>query len=240
MSITATPTIIDTLNHDWTTTSQHTMVLFQDSPMLATDVLHLMLTTAPGSAQDAIWHEAILRTQTGDSTIERILLQATIPWILRLNRQNAIMRILTDRGEAADALSILAGAALEAVRKYPTHRTEKVRGTLFYRLLRIVTRLKDAHTLPIDTEDPINHHTPITFTAATTNRAAAAEAVDRLLGDALNARILTPAEADLLMDYYADAAALALREGCSAKALECRVRRIRNRLKEGLGLAARC
>lgn len=238
MSITATPTIIDTLNHDWTTTSQHTMILFQDSPMLAADLLHLMLTTAPGSAQDAIWHEAITRTQAGDSTIERILLQATIPWILRLNRQNAIMRILTDRGEAADALSILAGAALEAVRKYPSHRVEKVRGTLFYRLLRIVTRLKDAHTLPIDTEDPTNHHTPITFTD--TNRAAAAEAVDRLLGDALNAHILTPAEADLLMDYYADASALALREGCSTKALECRVRRIRNRLKEGLGLAARC
>lgn len=238
MSITATPTIIDTLNRDWTTTSQHTMVLFQDSPMLATDLLHLMLTTAPGPTQDAIWYEAILRTQAGDSTIERILLQATIPWILRLNRQNAIMRILTDRGEAADALSILAGAALEAARKYPSHRVEKVRGTLFYRLLRIVTRLKDAHTLPIDTEDPINHHTPITFTD--TNRTAAAEAVDRLLGDALNARVITPAEADLLLDYYADAAALALREGCSTKALECRVRRIRNRLKEGLGLAARC
>ena len=237
MSITATPTIIDTLNRDWTTTSQQ-MVLFQDSPMLATDLLHLMLTTAPGSAQDAIWHEAIMRTQAGDSTIERILLQATIPWILRLNRQNAIMRILTDRGEAADALSILAGAALEATRKYPTHRVEKVRGTLFYRLLRIVTRLKDAHTPPIDTEDPINHHTPITFTDTTTNRDAATEAVDRLLGDALNAHILTPAEADLLMDYYSNAAELAQREGCSTKALECRVRRIRNRLKEGLGLAA--
>lgn len=236
MSITATPTIIDTLNRDWTTTSQQ-MVLFQDSPMLAADLLHLMLTTAPGPTQDAIWYEAILRTQAGDSTIERILLQATIPWILRLNRQNAIMRILTDRGEAADALSILAGAALEAVRKYPAHRVEKVRGTLFYRLLRIVTRLKDTHTLPID---PTNHHTPITFTDTTTNRTAAAEAVDRLLGDALNAHILTPAEADLLLDYYADASALALREGCSTKALECRVRRIRNRLKEGLGLAARC
>lgn len=240
MSITATPTIIDTLNRDWTTTSQHTMVLFQDAPMLAADVLHLMLTTAPGSAQDAIWHEAILRTQAGDSTIERILLQATIPWILRLNRQNAIMRILTDRGEAADALSILAGAALEATRKYPAHRVEKVRGTLFYRLLRIVTRLKDTHTLPIDTEDPTTHHTPITFTDTTTNRNAAAEAVDRLLGDALNAHILTPAEADLLMAYYSNAAELAEREGCSTKALECRVRRIRNRLKEGLGLAARC
>lgn len=240
MSITATPTIIDTLNRDWTTTSQHAMVLFQDSPMLAADLLHLMLTTAPGPAQDAIWHEAITRTQAGDSTIERILLQSTIPWILRLNRQNAIMRILTDRGEAADALSILAGAALEAARKYPSHRVEKVRGTLFYRLLRIVTRLKDAHTLPIDTEDPTNHHTPITFTDTTTNRDAATEAVDRLLGDALNARILTPTEADLLLDYYSDAAALAQREGCSTKALECRVRRIRNRLKEGLGLAARC
>lgn len=239
MSITATPTIIDTLNRDWTTTSEQ-MILFQDSPMLATDLLHLMLTTTPGPAQDAIWHEAITRTQAGDSTIERILLQATIPWILRLNRQNAIMRILTNRGEAADALSILAGAALEATRKYPSHRVEKVRGTLFYRLLRIVTRLKDTHTLPIDTEDPTNHHTPITFTDTTTNRTAATEAVDRLLGDALNARVITPAEADLLMDYYADAAALAQREGCSTKALECRVRRIRNRLKEGLGLAARC
>ncbi len=238
MSITATPTIIDTLNRDWTITSQHAMVLFQDSPMLAADVLDLMLTTAPGPTQDAIWHEAILRTQAGDSTIERILLQSTIPWILRLNRQNAIMRILTDRGEAADALSILAGAALEATRKYPTHRVEKVRGTLFYRLLRIVTRLKDTHTLPIDTEDPTNHHTPITFTDTTTNRDAATEAVDRLLGDALNAHILTPAEADLLMDYYSNAAELAQREGCSTKALECRVRRIRNRLKEGLGLAA--
>lgn len=238
MSITATPTIIDTLNRDWTTTSQHAMVLFQDSPMLAADVLDLMLTTAPGPTQDAIWHEAILRTQAGDSTIERILLQSTTPWILRLNRQNAIMRILTDRGEAADALSILAGAALEATRKYPTHRVEKVRGTLFYRLLRIVTRLKDTHTLPIDTEDPTNHHTPITFTDTTTNRDAATEAVDRLLGDALNAHILTPAEADLLMDYYSNAAELAQREGCSTKALECRVRRIRNRLKEGLGLAA--
>ena len=206
--------------------------------MLAADVLDLMLTTAPGSAQDAIWYEAILRTQAGESTIERILLQSTIPWILRLNRQNAIMRILTDRGEAADALSILAGAALEATRKYPTHRVEKVRGTLFYRLLRIVTRLKDTHTLPIDTEDPTNHHTPITFTDTTTNRDASAEAVDRLLGDALNAHILTPAEADLLMDYYSNAAELARREGCSTKALECRVRRIRNRLKEGLGLAA--
>lgn len=239
MSITATPTIIDTLNRDWATTSEQ-MILFQDSPMLAADLLHLMLTTTPGPAQDAIWHEAITRTQAGDSTIERILLQSTIPWILRLNRQNAIMRILTDRGEAADALSILAGAALEAARKYPSHRVEKVRGTLFYRFLRIVTRLKDAHTLPVDTEDPTNHHTPITFTDTTTNRTAATEAVDRLLGDALNARVITPAEADLLLDYYADAAALALREGCSTKALECRVRRIRNRLKEGLGLAARC
>jgi hypothetical protein len=239
MSITATPTIIDTLNRDWATTSEQ-MILFQDSPMLAADLLHLMLTTTPGPAQDAIWHEAITRTQAGDSTIKRILLQSTIPWILRLNRQNAIMRILTDRGEAADALSILAGAALEAAHKYPITRTEKVRGTLFYRFLRIVTRLKDTHTLPVDTEDPTNHHTPITFTDTTTNHTAATEAVDRLLGDALNARILTPAEADLLMDYYADAAALAQREGCSTKALECRVRRIRNRLKEGLGLAARC
>ena len=152
-------TIIDTLNRDWTTTSGQ-MVLFQDAPMLAADVLHLLLTTAPGPAQDAIWHEAITRALTGDTTMERILTQSTIPWILRLSRQNAIMQILTHRGEAEDAFSILAGAALEAIRKYPTHRTEKVRGTLFYRLLRIVTRLKDAYTHPIDTEDTTTTHTP--------------------------------------------------------------------------------
>lgn len=229
-------TIIDTLNRDWTTTSGQ-MVLFQDAPMLAADVLHLLLTTAPGPAQDAIWHEAITRALTGDTIMERILTQSTIPWILRLSRQNAIMQILTHRGEAADALSILAGAALEATRKYPTHRVEKVRGTLFYRLLRIVTRLKDAYTHPIDTEDPTNHHTPITFTDTTTNRTAAAEAVDRLLGDALNAGIITAEESDLLIAYYTDAAALAQREGCSAKALECRVRRVRNRVRDGLNLA---
>ena len=217
-------TIIDTLNRDWTTT-QHTMVLFQDAPMLAADVLHLLITTAPGPAQDAIWHEAITRALTGDTTMERILTQSTIPWILRLSRQNAIMQILTHRGEAEDAFSILAGAALEAIRKYPLHRTEKVRGTLFYRLLRIVTRLKDAYTHPIDTED------------TTTNRTAATEAVDRLLGDAVNAGTITAAESDLLIAYYTDSAALAQREGCSTKALECRVRRLRNRVRDGLNLA---
>lgn len=228
-------TIIDTLNRDWTTT-QHTMVLFQDAPMLAADVLHLLITTAPGPAQDAIWHEAITRALTGDTTMERILTQSTIPWILRLSRQNAIMQILTHRGEAEDAFSILAGAALEAIRKYPTHRTEKVRGTLFYRLLRIVTRLKDAYTHPIDTEDTTGH-TPLTFTDTTTNRTAATEAVDRLLGDAINAGTITAKESDLLIAYYTDAAALAQREGCSVKALECRVRRLRNRVRDGLNLA---
>lgn len=217
-----TTTIIDTLNRDWTTTSGQ-MVLFQDAPMLAADVLHLLLTTAPGPAQDAIWHEAITRALTGDTIMERILTQSTIPWILRLSRQNAIMQILTHRGEAEDAFSILAGAALEAIRKYPLHRTEKVRGTLFYRLLRIVTRLKDAYTHPIDTED-------------TTNRTAATEAVDRLLGDAINAGTITAKESDLLIAYYTDAAALAQREGCSVKALECRVRRLRNRVRDGLNL----
>lgn len=231
-----TTTIIDTLNRDWTITSGH-MVLFQDAPMLAADVLHLLLTTAPGPAQDAIWHEAITRALTGDTTMERILTQSTIPWILRLSRQNAIMQILTHRGEAEDAFSILAGAALEAIRKYPTHRTEKVRGTLFYRLLRIVTRLKDAYTHPIDTEDPITTHTPLTFTDTTTNRTAATEAVDRLLGDAINAGTITAKESDLLIAYYTDAAALAQREGCSVKALECRVRRLRNRVRDGLNLA---
>lgn len=228
-------TIIDTLNRDWTTTSDQ-MVLFQDAPMLAADVLHLLLTTAPGPAQDAIWHEAITRALTGDTTMERILTQSTIPWILRLSRQNAIMQILTHRGEAEDAFSILAGAALEAIRKYPTHRTEKVRGTLFYRLLRIVTRLKDAYTHPIDTEDTTTH-TPLTFTDTTTNRTAATEAVDRLLGDAINAGTITAKESDLLIAYYTDAAALAQREGCSVKALECRVRRLRNRVRDGLNLA---
>lgn len=228
-------TIIDTLNRDWTTT-QHTMVLFQDAPMLAADVLHLLITTAPGPAQDAIWHEAITRALTGDTTMERILTQSTIPWILRLSRQNAIMQILTHRGEAEDAFSILAGAALEAIRKYPLHRTEKVRGTLFYRLLRIVTRLKDAYTLPIDTEDTTTTHTPLTFTDTTTNRTAATEAVDRLLGDAINAGTITAKESDLLIAYYTDAAALAQREGCSTKALECRVRRLRNRVRDGLNL----
>ena len=106
-----TTTIIDTLNRDWTTTSGQ-MVLFQDAPMLAADVLHLLLTTAPGPAQDAIWHEALTRALTGDTIMERILTQSTIPWILRLSRQNAIMQILTHRGEAEDAFSILAGAAL--------------------------------------------------------------------------------------------------------------------------------
>lgn len=231
-----TTTIIDTLNRDWTTT-QHTMVLFQDAPMLAADVLHLMLTTAPSPAQDAIWHEAITRALTGDTTMERILTQSTIPWILRLSHQNAIMQILTHRGETEDAFSILAGAALEAIRKYPTHRTEKVRGTLFYRLLRIVTRLKDTYTLPINTEDPTTHHTPHTFTDTTTNHTAATEAVDRLLGDAVNAGTITAEESDLLIAYYTDAAALAQREGCSAKALECRVRRVRNRVRDGLNLA---
>lgn len=231
-----TTTIIDTLNRDWTTT-QHTMVLFQDAPMLAADVLHLLLTTAPGPAQDAIWHEALTRALAGDTIMERILTQSTIPWILRLSRQNAIMRILSDRGEAEDAFSILAGAALEAIRKYPLHRTEKVRGTLFYRLLRIVTRLKDTYTLPINTEDPTNHHTPHTFNDTTTNHTAATEAVDRLLGDALNAGTITAEESDLLIAYYTDAAALAQREGCSAKALECRVRRVRNRVRDGLNLA---
>lgn len=228
-------TIIDTLNRDWTTTSGQ-MVLFQDAPMLATDVLHLLLTTAPGPAQDAIWHEAITRALTGDTTMERILTQSTIPWILRLSRQNAIMQILTHRGEAEDAFSILAGAALESIRKYPLHRTEKVRGTLFYRLLRIVTRLKDAYTHPIDTEDTTTH-TPLTFTDTTTNRTAATEAADRLLGDAINAGTITAKESDLLIAYYTDAAALAQREGCSVKALECRVRRLRNRVRDGLNLA---
>lgn len=230
-----TTTIIDTLNRDWTTTSGQ-MVLFQDAPMLAADVLHLLLTTAPGPAQDAIWHEALTRALTGDTIMERILTQSTIPWILRLSRQNAIMRILTHRGETEDAFSILAGAALEAIRKYPLHRTEKVRGTLFYRLLRIVTRLKDAYTHPIDTEDPTTTHTPLTFTDTTTNREAATEAVDRLLGDAVNAGIITAKESDLLIAYYTDAAALAQREGCSVKALECRVRRVRNRVRDGLNL----
>lgn len=229
-----TTTIIDTLNRDWTTTSGQ-MVLFQDAPMLAADVLHLLLTTAPGPAQDAIWHEAITRALTGDTIMERILTQSTIPWILRLSRQNAIMQILTHRGEAEDAFSILAGAALEAIRKYPLHRTEKVRGTLFYRLLRIVTRLKDAYTHPIDTEDTTTH-TPLTFTDTTTNRTAATEAVDRLLGDAINAGTITAKESDLLIAYYTDAAALAQREGCSVKALECRVRRLRNRVRDGLNL----
>lgn len=230
-----TTTIIDTLNRDWTITSGH-MVLFQDAPMLAADVLHLLLTTAPGPAQDAIWHEAITRALTGDTTMERTLTQSTIPWILRLSRQNAIMQILTHRGEAEDAFSILAGAALEAIRKYPTHRTEKVRGTLFYRLLRIVTRLKDTYTHPIDTEDPTGH-TPLTLTDTTTNHTAATEAVDRLLGDAINAGTITAKESDLLIAYYTDAAALAQREGCSVKALECRVRRLRNRVRDGLNLA---
>lgn len=230
-----TTTIIDTLNRDWTTTSNQ-MVLFQDAPMLAADVLHLLLTTAPGPAQDAIWHEALTRALTGDTIMERTLTQSTIPWILRLSRQNAIMQILTHRGEAEDAFSILAGAALEAIRKYPLHRTEKVRGTLFYRLLRIVTRLKDAYTLPIDTEDTTTTHTPLTFTDTTTNHTAATEAVDRLLGDAVNAGIITAKESDLLIAYYTDAAALAQREGCSAKALECRVRRVRNRVRDGLNL----
>ena len=230
-----TTTIIDTLNRDWTITSGQ-MVLFQDAPMLAADVLHLLLTTAPGPAQDAIWHEAITRALTGDTTMERILTQSTIPWILRLSRQNAIMQILTHRGEAEDAFSILAGAALEAIRKYPLHRTEKVRGTLFYRLLRIVTRLKDAYTHPIDTEDTTGH-TPLTFTDTTTNRNAATEAVDRLLGDAINAGTITAKESDLLIAYYTDSAALAQREGCSVKALECRVRRLRNRVRDGLNLA---
>ena len=225
-------TIIDTLNRDWTTT-QHTMVLFQDAPMLAADVLHLLITTAPGPAQDAIWHEAITRALTGDTTMERILTQSTIPWILRLSRQNAIMQILTHRGEAEDAFSILAGAALEAIRKYPLHRTEKVRGTLFYRLLRIVTRLKDPYTHPIDTEDTTGH-TPLTFTD--TNHTANTEAADRLLGDAINAGTITAEESDLLIAYYTDAAALAQREGCSVKALECRVRRLRNRVRDGLNL----
>lgn len=229
-----TTTIIDTLNRDWTTTSGQ-MVLFQDAPMLAADVLHLMLTTAPGPAQDAIWHEALTRALTGDTIMERILTQSTIPWILRLSRQNAIMQILTHRGEAEDAFSILAGAALEAIRKYPLHRTEKVRGTLFYRLLRIVTRLKDAYTHPIDTEDTTTH-TPLTFTDTPTNRTAATEAVDRLLGDAINAGTITAKESDLLIAYYTDAAALAQREGCSVKALECRVRRLRNRVRDGLNL----
>lgn len=228
-------TIIDTLNRDWTITSGR-MVLFQDAPMLAADVLHLLLTTAPGPAQDAIWHEALTRALTGDTTMERILTQSTIPWILRLSRQNAIMQILTHRGEAEDAFSILAGAALEAIRKYPTHRTEKVRGTLFYRLLRIVTRLKDPYTHPIDTEDTTTH-TPLTYTDTTTNRTAATEAVDRLLGDAVNAGTITAKESDLLIAYYTDAAALAQREGCSTKALECRVRRLRNRVRDGLNLA---
>lgn len=229
-----TTTIIDTLNRDWTITSGH-MVLFQDAPMLAADVLHLLLTTAPGPAQDAIWHEAITRALTGDTTMERTLTQSTIPWILRLSRQNAIMQILTHRGEAEDAFSILAGAALEAIRKYPTHRTEKVRGTLFYRLLRIVTRLKDTYTHPIDTEDPTGH-TPLTLTDTTTNHTAATEAVDRLLGDAINAGTITAKESDLLIAYYTDSAALAQREGCSVKALECRVRRLRNRVRDGLNL----
>lgn len=231
-----TTTIIDTLNRDWTITSGQ-MVLFQDAPMLAADVLHLLLTTAPGPAQDAIWHEAITRALTGDTTMERILTQSTIPWILRLSRQNAIMQILTHRGEAEDAFSILAGAALEAIRKYPTHRTEKVRGTLFYRLLRIVIRLKDPYTHPIDTEDTATGHTPLTYTDTTTNRTAATEAVDRLLGDAVNAGTITAKESDLLIAYYTDSAALAQREGCSTKALECRVRRLRNRVRDGLNLA---
>lgn len=229
---TITASALSYMNAQWEALAD-TPLVFEGQPMTAREIRDTLYRVR-GQQRDQVWSAAIKTAQDGHKLIERILLQAVIPQVLRYTRATRRLGAYTSRGDWDEAISIGIAAFLEAIKAFPVETCHKsVMGTLYLNALHRITSCTPRQEPQVTVTDP---HQGIEMSSDEVRDDAleAEEKVEQLLGWACETGTLTPQEAQLLLLYYRNPQQAATQCGISAAGMRKRAERLRQRIKENM------
>lgn len=229
---TITASALSYMNAQWEALAD-TPLVFEGQPMTAREIRDTLYRVR-GQQRDQVWSAAIKTAQDGHKLIERILLQAVIPQVLRYTRATRRLGAYTSCGDWDEAFSIGITAFLEAIKAFPVETCHKsVMGTLYLNALHRITSCTPRQEPQVTVTDP---HQGIEMSSDEVRDDAleAEEKVEQLLGWACETGTLTPQEAQLLLLYYRNPQQAATQCGISAAGMRKRAERLRQRIKENM------
>lgn len=229
---TITASALSYMNAQWEALAD-TPLVFEGQPMTAREIRDTLYRVR-GQQRDQVWSAAIKTAQDGHKLIERILLQAVIPQVLRYTRATRRLGTYTSCGDWDEAFSIGITAFLEAIKAFPVETCHKsVMGTLYLNALHRITSCTPRQEPQVTVTDP---HQGIEMSSDEVRDDAleAEEKVEQLLGWACETGTLTPQEAQLLLLYYRNPQQAATQCGISAAGMRKRAERLRQRIKESM------
>lgn len=229
---TITASALSYMNAQWEALAD-TPLVFEGQPMTAREIRDTLYRVR-GQQRDQVWSAAIKTAQDGHKLIERILLQAVIPQVLRYTRATRRLGTYTSCGDWDEAFSIGITAFLEAIKAFPVETCHKsVMGTLYLNALHRITSCTPRQEPQVTVTDP---HQGIEMSSDEVRDDAleAEEKVEQLLGWACETGTLTPQEAQLLLLYYRNPQQAATQCGISAAGVRKRAERLRQRIKENM------
>lgn len=228
-SLRTTP-LVTQLNSEWVTVRNRLVDCGVHGSRSGAELLNA-IRQSDGPEQDTLVHALLMRGRDGNAQADRVVLQALIPAAQRIAQRVTGLEYLN----RADRAGYAVGAAWESVRTYRLHLRDRVMANLTMNMLHLLTpkptaneRLIAARTVTVSDE----------FLETASGGAWAPEPTPEVeladvLAWAVNTRVLTDAEVDLLIrTALGDRthAAIAAGMGLSVEGLRSRLTRIRKRL----------
>jgi DNA-binding CsgD family transcriptional regulator len=224
-----TTPLVTQLNSEWATVADRLVDCGMNGRRSGADLL-TAIRQSNGPEQDLLLHTLIMLGRDGDDRAERVVLQALIPAAQRIAQRVRGLEEL----DRADRAGYAVGAAWESIRTYRLHLRDRVMANLTMNMLRFLTpkptaneRLIAARTITVS--DEILESVAVFWTPEPTPEVKLAN----VLAWAVDTRVLTPAEVDLLVRTALGNrthAAIAAGMGLSVEGLRSRLTRIRKRL----------
>lgn len=226
---TITASALSYMNTQWENLAD-TPLVFEGQPMTACEIRDT-LYRVKGQQRDQIWSAAIKTAQAGHQLMERILLQAVIPQVLRYIRTTRCLGEYAHRGDWDEAFSIGMTAFLDALKTFPVSTCQKsVMGTLYLNALHRITSYTPRQEPHVILSESVQGLEP-SDEVMRDDAQEAAEKVQQLLGWACESGTLTESEARMLLLYYRDPVQAATECGVSAAAMRKRAERLRERIR---------